>query len=573
MEEFDRLMEQYYPQNVVKMVEFLNLITEELGDISKIAGLLTEDALKRDISADWKGLPHLSPNEIIWAHPETRATEETIGEAAGRTQLERFLSKIAPGETDIAVKLKKLELAFNGQFNELGMDLSNKNESVGKILGYLMFFKTLTHILQSFNAASAGFTFEAFLATLLGGQQIPATEADTIADFLDSDGTPISLKLLDEKSASVEGSFRQLVDDFLPPNGRAYKAGSMQYIVCLKQITGKGRDISGQIKFYRFYFTLDSFLRYITAGSPKTLQNIRLPLSAEGVIDLERKMGLSTDDDLLPFIVYASEKAEALVDEALASVTMIEDKEAAKNLLLAPFMNMSSFGGENAPLNPLSKDRKKVSTQAPIKWFKKIDAEAAAQHGIAWTGRGSPQTRGEVLQLQKTIYGVLIEGYISVVQQFWDEHQGLVTAASKEGNYASYEDSLSYLQELQSSNPEQFFPALSRSYGYVTERQWVLSRQAVEATSAEAGAEGKAYLGRIFIGQNNLAEMINRCAHHIDEKMFEIFRSLKILTNLLHEFFVGGLKQTVGKQAVQQTVEIEGKTKTFIDLEKPQEEI
>jgi hypothetical protein len=569
MEEFDRLIEQYYPQNVVKMTEFLNLITEELGDLASVAGLLSEDALNRDISADWRGLPHVSPSEIIWASPETRESGETIGEADGRAQLERFLSKIAPGETDIAVKLKKLELAFNGDFDGLGIDLSDKNESVGKILGYLMFFKTLTHILQSFNAASAGFTFEAFLATLLGGQQIPATEADTIADFLDSDGAPISLKLLDEKSASVEGSFRQLIDDFLAPNGRAHKAGNMQYIVCLKDIYGKGRQVTGQIKFYRFYFTLASFLRYLTAGSPKTLENIRLPLSAEGEIDLERKTGLSTDDDLVSFVEFVGQNVDPLVDEAVSLITTIENKDAARNLLYAPFANMSSFGGGNAPLNPLSADRKKVSTQAPIGWFKQIDADAAAEVGVAWTGRGSPQTRGEVLQLQKTIYGKLIEGYVGIVKEFWEEHSGLVAAASSEANYASYKDSLRYLEELQAKDPDQFFPALSRSFGYVTERQWVLSRQAVEATSKEVGSEGKAYLGRIFIGQDNLAEMINRCAHHIDEKMFEIFRSLKMLTNLLHEFFVGGLHQPTGQRAVEQTVEIEDKTQQF--LEKPEE--
>ena len=96
-----------------------------------------------------------------------------------------------------------------------------------------------------------------------------------------------------------------------------------------------------------------------------------------------------------------------------------------------------------------------------------------------------------------------------------------------------------------------------------------MSRKAVEATSKEAGREGKAYLGRIRVGQDNLAEMISRCGHHIDEKMYEIFRALKILTNLLHEFFVGGLSQSIGTQAVEQTVEIEDKTQTF--LEKPEE--
>ena len=52
----------------------------------------------------------------------------------------------------------------------------------------------MTQVITSFNASAAGFTFESFLAVLLGGSQI-ATGAGTIADFRTGQGEPVSLKL------------------------------------------------------------------------------------------------------------------------------------------------------------------------------------------------------------------------------------------------------------------------------------------------------------------------------------------------------------------------------------------
>jgi hypothetical protein len=78
-------------------------------------------------------------------------------------------------------------------------------QKIAKTLSYLTFYKTLTKVISNFNAASAGFNFEAFLAVLLEGQQIKANTG-TIADFTTGDNIPISLKLYNEKSVLVGGS-------------------------------------------------------------------------------------------------------------------------------------------------------------------------------------------------------------------------------------------------------------------------------------------------------------------------------------------------------------------------------
>ena len=57
------------------------------------------------------------------------------------------------------------------EFYEGGFKFRSDATGSGKIrtiLTYLIFYKTLTQIIQGFNAASAGFTFESFLAATIG---------------------------------------------------------------------------------------------------------------------------------------------------------------------------------------------------------------------------------------------------------------------------------------------------------------------------------------------------------------------------------------------------------------------
>jgi hypothetical protein len=134
-----------------------------------------------------------------------------------------------------------------------------------KSFSYLVFVKTLTMAITNFNASAAGFNFEAFLATLMAGSQIPAQGAKTIADFTaDIDGSvvPISLKLYTEGQLEVGGSFTDLVNDLAVPNeswaswaaSPEYDGGAMKYIVCTKDFEKSDDPLarSGVINFYEF---------------------------------------------------------------------------------------------------------------------------------------------------------------------------------------------------------------------------------------------------------------------------------------------------------------------------------
>ena len=150
---------------------------------------------------------------------------------------------------------------------------------IATALSYLVFYKTLTKIIANFNAASAGFSFEAFLAVLMNGRQI-AANTGTIADFISmADGTemPVSLKLYQEGGLHVGGSFRDLVGDIINPQ---FDHDLMRYVAVTKKFEGgqkEGQDINGELKWYRFDFTLENIFDILSKSSKHSRACIRLP--------------------------------------------------------------------------------------------------------------------------------------------------------------------------------------------------------------------------------------------------------------------------------------------------------
>jgi hypothetical protein len=151
-------------------------------------------------------------------------------------------------------------------------------EKIANILSYLVFYKTLTKVISNFNAASAGFNFEAFLAVLLKGEQIKANTG-TIADFKTNDNVPISLKLYAENSVVVGGSFSDLVGDLTEPK---FGHDFMQYVVVMKSFgeVKQGLDVKGDLKFFRFNFTLDNVADIVLASMDKSVYAFRFQVNS-----------------------------------------------------------------------------------------------------------------------------------------------------------------------------------------------------------------------------------------------------------------------------------------------------
>ena len=119
-------------------------------------------------------------------------------------------------------------------------------------------------MITNFNASSAGFTFEAFLATLLRGTQIPAAGADTIGDIIDAGGEKFSLKLYDLQGAKAGGSWKQLVDDLV-------RDGVMKYVVVTKNLTEGATPLEtqGTLEWFQWNFTLNNVFNIMSEMGSK----------------------------------------------------------------------------------------------------------------------------------------------------------------------------------------------------------------------------------------------------------------------------------------------------------------
>lgn len=248
MDELDKLIKKRYKkQDKMDSEEFVKFVEETLDkfyDSLPRATILAEGAINEEFE---KGkeflltLPKFAPNEN-WGKPGSADREavnrifNAIGGAATLEEKLNFLAAIGKEESGIT--------------------------SPRRIISSLIILESLSSILLSFQPSPAGYVFEAFLAALLRGAQIPASGADTIADLeafthIPSSGNApakkrkglsISLKLLAPGTA-IEGSYTDLIDSL-------NKAGSMTYVIA--------RKIGGVLKIESFVFTRDNFLNAIS---------------------------------------------------------------------------------------------------------------------------------------------------------------------------------------------------------------------------------------------------------------------------------------------------------------------
>ena len=517
--------------------------------------MLQEEPTAEEMSVVWNGIPELQMSELAWG----AATGEGENPSDARIQLERFLDHVGVSKKDdIKVKLRALESFYTKSEStgktkgvgktslaRAGINVDDPKETIGRIIGYLTFYKTLTMILQNFNASAAGFTFESFIAVLLGGEQIP-TGNQTIADLTSKTGKPISLKLLTEDAPNVKGSMTDLVDDLA---GRgSMPVERMEYLVCLKNLTGDGPTLEGVIKFHRFYYDYENMLDFLTATGGKYANNLRLPLGEDGVTpDAGRQLrytepvpsygGETINDDNQEWWQANFEE----VFQAVANETDIENAEEYRQSTFAlqnedglGYKNFAQYAEAVASLHPEVVANSKAATDRNVKAHPSFILARATNAALR------------------------------------DLHARLVTTAKKARkeagesaaspkNYASIEDSVKLLRQLHASGDrEAFFNAMTNSYGYVTRKQWIVTGTQIESITKSIGEES--YLGRLFIGQNYVYEMVNLYRDIMNEKVFDIFRELKVLTAALNDFFTGGLQPQAGQEAIASSDSIGEKT-------------
>tara|TARA_X000001388_G_scaffold77461_2_gene78373 strand:- start:3239 stop:4945 length:1707 start_codon:yes stop_codon:yes gene_type:complete len=554
---------QYVKDNYFKKQTFdVSMLLEA---IDEVIGIELPKIKKRKLREQMEGtalalqaIPEISVTELGWTDVRTKGDQEVDGPA--RQQLLQFTQNIQ-GE-DLQAKIASLADFYTNpeSVNKLGG--STPGQKISNALSYLVFYKTLTQVISNFNAASAGFNFEAFLAVLLEGQQIPANTG-TIADFVAGDNTPISLKLYAEKSLVVGGSFTDLVGDLVNPQYSPHDY--MQYVVVLKSFEGgsSGLDVSGQLKFYRFNFTLDNVANIVLNSMAKSIRCIQMPVKfieeiKAGNTDYDFNATLPSQENLPSveeletiFIKNLTDKIQSLdygvTQEELNQYTQILDW-ANNDQLFRPVpkgeRELVVRGQSNMPTRGLGSE---AVTQAVINAFKE---------------NGYSKGQMEKIRFATSAANRDVRALFTAARQA-DERTRVLSA---EGVFADPQTSVEFYNSLQT--PELKKQALLNSRGYLQTFQFDLNRKQVlqiDEHAGEAGAlpsgQSSPNIGTIMIGAQYVQQMLDNLTEELNNNIFAIFQAVKAIQEGTYAFMAGGLQDDdQAKKAINASQEVEAKT-------------
>lgn len=501
---------------------------------------------RKELNLTLQAIPEISVTELGWTDVQTKGDKEIAGPA--RQQLLQFVSQIEG--SDISAKVQSLaDFYTNPQSIELADESTGKR--IAKALSYLTFYKTLTKVISNFNAASAGFNFEAFLAVLLDGQQIVANTG-TIADFKTGDNVPISLKLYSEKSVLVGGSFTDLVGDLVNPQFAPHDY--MQYVVVMKSFEGEssGLDVQGNLKFYRFNFTLDNVANIVLNSMGKSVKCIELP------VEFVRQVQAGNKDFDFNSVLPSQENLPSTEEMETTFVGAL-GKIMAKENLPEEYVEMLTQILDWANNDELFKAVEKGERFLVVRGQSDIQVSNKALNAAVTSFLQSNTVDEEVLA-PTTKNRNLIRAMISaankvVTDQFTAKRlkSARTIALRQKGVFLNASKSVEFYNSL---DPEMKKRALLNSRGYLDTLQFDLNKGQVLRIQDIAGeysalpeGQSEPNIGIIPIGTTYVQEMLNRMTKELNEAIFDIFISVKEVQEGSYAYVAGGLSDEVDHEA------------------------
>jgi len=553
----DTLVESFYSKkdetdSIINEVLSLLITEREVGNIP------TSE------SFDWNAIPEIPISELGWS--DTRTADVGGPQGGQRKLLKDYLDKIQGA--DLASKLQNL----NQFVANPDIEAASPGEKISKILGYLVFYKTLTRVITNFNASSAGFSFESFLAALTGGQQIP-TGQETIADYVTQDGEFVSLKLYAEGSVEVGGSFQDLVDDLADDS----KNNSMIYLVVLKSLSGDGLDQEGTLSFYKFKLNLDNVGNFIDKSSKESRVMMALPLDENGqLIDLDatkpeeieeatQRVRPTSKKFVEDFNKTLATEVKAQLEKRIEQIPELANVDG-----LGELVNLIQLGGKNFP---------KLTDAAVDQAYKAIKV------AVAEIQAKTPENK-KLLSRKVEVPGRTSKSQLRIVieRDFQTILRGLLQslkrgpeAARKAGaqklldniglSAKSIDRSIAYYNTLK-GNPEMQKKALFSSFGYLGAKKFATGKNVATGKTVvdQMPVEG---LGALEIGASRIVPILNQARGELNDQVFGIFENLKTLSTQINAYFASGLTdEKAGAEASRASKDIATSTEEVVDQKK-----
>ena len=547
MDAFDKLVEKHFPkpgplQTLMEMVE------KELDGFKPKERKILREAIQ---TLTMEHIPDIPISEIGWSAVGTPEKGGKEVPSAQRQQLKNFLDNILP-QGDLQDKLTSLSAFYEGTSLDM-LTGETHGQTISKALSYLTFYKTLTKVITNFNASAAGFSFESFLGVMLGGKQIKAG-AGTIADLTTEDGIPISLKLYAEGSVEVGGSFTDLVGDLTK------KPNYMQYVVCMKNLEGKGLEQNGDIKWYRFNFTLDNVANILANSKEESQKCIILPAEfvkqvEAGYVDIDLQKTLPSAETL-----PGSEEMEKAWAELFTS-GFSEIEGLAAPVTAQDVIGAIQYATNDEIFSPKELGPRKLVVRGRSGMKKRPIQQLIAPLLLDETGDKISFRDPRLTAITNLVVGANAE----LAKQYTAKKLQSARSAQIRGmEFLPIEESRNFYNSLKDPNLK--IAALRNSLGYLNTYQFSLNRGNVykvadySANAIPAG-QGDVKIGEINIGVTAIERMLKQVSQVIDDSIFEIFNSLKDLTMNIQAYFAGGLSDdTQATTAIAAADNIEKKT-------------
>ena len=547
---------KYIKENYFEKELDLNFLLEMVGEVleaeSKVKKRRTLREQVEGAQLTLQSIPEIAVTELGWTDVRTIGDQEISGPA--RNQLLQFTKNISG--TDLQEKINSLASFYNNP-DSINLEGGTPGQRISNALSYLVFYKTLTKVISNFNAASAGFNFEAFLAVLLEGAQIKANTG-TIADFTAGDNTPISLKLYSEKSLVVGGSFTDLVGDLVNPQFSPHDY--MQYVVVHKSFEGEsqGLDVKGQLKFYRFNFTIDNVANIVLNSMGKSIRCIEMPQQmieefSAGNVDFDFNSTLPSQENLPSVEELESQFYQFLSERMQEKGFTTEEIDAIADHI--------DWANNEEIFTPEPRGERLMV----VRGVSKIGANNAAVKAAVVNALGGQGYAGVQLQ---GVRSAISHANNDVRQSFSakrmaDERNKIL---STQGVFADAETSMEFYNSL--TNPEMKKKALINSRGYLQTLQFDLNRGQVlnienlagEFTTLPVG-QSSVDIGTIMIGASYVQEVLNKMTEELNQSIFTIFESVKMIQEGTYAFMAGGLQDDKqAEKAINASRDVEAKT-------------
>jgi hypothetical protein len=526
------LKEEYLKQiNKLDITALLEMVEEVMSsqiseEVAPPPDLPTSDDAVLEMVL--KMIPNIEVSEIGWS--DVRTTNEGVEiKGAQRQLLEDYLKNIQGN--NFADKIRSVSGFYDNGLSMVTEQAGDDRTSrIVQAISYLVFYKTLTKVITNFNASSAGFSFESFLAALVDGEQIPTGNA-TIADYLDrasGQTIPVSLKLYREGGLEVGGSYTDLVNDMVKPAYPQSINGGMRYVVCTKTLEGKGLELEGKIDFYQFDFNLANIVDILL--SSKHPYVIRMPQSVISALSAGQQSGarellnlpaadkVLSAEELTPLFDRALyDQIESLADANPENPINRIDDEAFKKLTDA--LNWE----KNDDLFNKTKDRGQgaMSSAGVKKWVSSNYSKIPEIHGLL--KRAIIDANAAVVKSQKAAAKK-------------SERNQQIEDMVKNDEFLSAEESARQYKMLGSAQKKQ---ALMSSYGYLKRMHFALNQTQSINSGEPTNTE---FVGSIMIGRAQVGKVVEDVREVLNDEVTEIFQSLKILSDSLNQFFAGGLE-------------------------------